>query len=120
VLANVAQRFGLKTVSGQKITAKGVKPIGKVQWQFKTTYLYGIVEPQTGASFFYEFSHLNTDCFQIFLNLVAQQFPDDLLMVRLVRSEDYRGYIASKRRFFCGIRVQLLTTRTGIPIEFAF
>jgi hypothetical protein len=40
--------------------------------------------------------------------------------VRLVRSEDYRGYIASKRRFFYGIRVQLLATSTGIPVEFAF
>lgn len=40
--------------------------------------------------------------------------------VRLVRSEDYRGYIASKRRFFYGIRVQLLATTDGIPVEFAF
>lgn len=40
--------------------------------------------------------------------------------VRLVRSEDYRGYIASKKRFFYGIRVQLLATSTGIPVEFAF
>jgi hypothetical protein len=40
--------------------------------------------------------------------------------VRLVRSEDYRGYIASKRRFFYGIRVQLLATKDGIPVEFAF
>lgn len=40
--------------------------------------------------------------------------------VRLVRSEDYRGYIASKQRFFYGIRVQLLSTQAGIPVEFAF
>lgn len=40
--------------------------------------------------------------------------------VRLVRSEDYRGYIASKKRYFYGIRVQLLCTDTGIPVEFAF
>lgn len=40
--------------------------------------------------------------------------------VRLVRSEDFRGYIASKKRFFYGIRVQLLTTKDGIPVEFAF
>ena len=39
---------------------------------------------------------------------------------RLVRSEDYRGYIASKKRYFYGIRVQLLGTRDGIPVEFAF
>jgi len=40
--------------------------------------------------------------------------------VRLVRSEDYRGYIASKKRYFYGIRVQLLATSAGIPVEFAF
>lgn len=76
-------RFGLKTLSGRKITAKGVKPIGEVQWQFSATDLYGIVEPQTGASFFYEFSHLNTDCFQVFLNLVAERFADEVLIVQL-------------------------------------
>jgi hypothetical protein len=31
-------RLGLKTISGRKITAKGIKPKGKVQWQFKATY----------------------------------------------------------------------------------
>ena len=36
-------RLGLKTISGRKITARGIKPIGKVQWQYQATYLYGIV-----------------------------------------------------------------------------
>jgi transposase len=75
--------IGLKTISGRKITAKGVKPLAKVQWQFKATYLYGMVEPTTGEHFFYEFTHLNTDCFQAFLNLVAQRFPQDVLIVQL-------------------------------------
>lgn len=39
---------------------------------------------------------------------------------RLLRSEDYRGYIASKKRYFDGIRVQLLSTSDGIPVEFVF
>ena len=39
---------------------------------------------------------------------------------RLVSSEDYRGYIASKKRFFYGIKVQLLSTTDGIPVEFVF
>lgn len=54
-----------------------------MQWQFKATYLYGIVEPKTGAQFFFEFSHLNTDCFQAFLNLVSETFKDDLLIIQL-------------------------------------
>lgn len=76
-------RLGLKTLGGRKITAKGVKPKGRVQWQFKATYLYGIVEPKTGAQFFFEFSHLNADCFQAFLNLVSETFKDDLLIIQL-------------------------------------
>lgn len=70
-------------MSGRKITAKGVKPIGKVQWQFQATYLYGIVEPKTGVSVFYEFSHLNTDCFQVFLNLIGEKFADEVIILQL-------------------------------------
>lgn len=76
-------RLGLKTIGGRKITACGVKPIGLVQWQFKATYLYGIVEPKTGEHFFFEFSHLNTDCFQVFLNLVSEHFLNELLIIQL-------------------------------------
>jgi len=39
---------------------------------------------------------------------------------KLVSSEDYRGYIASKKRYFYGIRVQMLSTADGIPVEFVF
>ncbi len=76
-------RLGLKTISGRKITAKGVKPIGQVQWQFKATYLYGIVEPSTGKHFFFEFTHLNTDCFEAYLELVSKQFADTVLILQL-------------------------------------
>lgn len=76
-------RIGLKTITGRKITAQGIKPVGIQQWQFQATYLYGIIEPLTGASFFWEFSHLNTDCFQIFLNLVSENFADSLLIIQL-------------------------------------
>ena len=37
---------------------------------------------------------------------------------KLIHSEQFRGYIASKKRYFYGVRVQLLTTKTGIPVEF--
>ncbi|MEG4634792.1 hypothetical protein QUB56_35525, partial [Microcoleus sp. AR_TQ3_B6] len=44
-------RIGLKTLERKKITARGVKPTGKVQWNFKAYYLYGAIAPQTGESF---------------------------------------------------------------------
>nr|MDZ8002834.1 IS630 family transposase [Aulosira sp. DedVER01a] len=76
-------RIGLKTITGKKITAKGIKSVGVHQWKFQSTYLYGIIEPLTGEHFFWEFSHLNTDCFQIFLDLVAQHFSDSFLILQL-------------------------------------
>ena len=38
---------------------------------------------------------------------------------RLVRGAHYRGYLASKRRYFYGVRVQVVVTVEGIPVEFA-
>jgi hypothetical protein len=35
-------------------------------------------------------------------------------------SEESRGKIASKRRYFYGVKVRVLTTEDGIPVEFAF
>jgi Transposase DDE domain len=37
---------------------------------------------------------------------------------RLVKDELYRGKSASKRRYFYGVKVQLLATSEGIPVEF--
>lgn len=37
---------------------------------------------------------------------------------RLVRDERYRGKCASKRRYFYGVKVQLMATSDGIPVEF--
>jgi hypothetical protein len=37
---------------------------------------------------------------------------------RLYHDERYRGYIASKRRYFYGLRVHLLVTASGKPVEF--
>jgi hypothetical protein len=80
-------------ISGRKLTAKVVKPRGKVQWQFKATYLYSVVEPATGEHFFYEFTHLNSECFQVFLDLVSEQYKDCILIIQL----DQAGAHKAKR-----------------------
>lgn len=86
-------RFGLKTLTGRRITARGIKPVGNVRWTFQATYLYGVVEPATGEHFFYEFTHCHTDCFQRFLELVSQQYPDSILILQL----DQAGWHKAKR-----------------------
>lgn len=76
-------RLGLKTLERRKITLKGVKPKGTVQWNFKSYYLYGAIAPKTGASFFWEFSHLDGDCFQKFLDELAKSYPEKLNVIQL-------------------------------------
>ena len=57
---------------------------------------------------------------------VIDSFPvavcDNILIsnCKLLRGEQWRGYTASMRRYFYGVKVQLLTTRSGIPVEFFF
>jgi hypothetical protein len=82
-------RIGLKTIERKKITARGVKPIGLVQWNFKAYYLYGAVAPQTGENFWLEFSHLDGQCFQIFLDNLAAEYPEHLNVVVRIQVFDW-------------------------------
>ena len=79
-------RIGLHTMRGRLLTLKGVKPKGKMQWDFQALWLYGLVEPLTGESFFYEFCHLDTVCFEKFLELFTQAYPEDMHIIQLDNS----------------------------------
>ena len=76
-------RFGCHTIVRKRITLKGVKPIGNFQYNFKSLWLYGMVEPRTGETFFYEFTHLDAECFSQYLNLFAQSFPHELHIIQM-------------------------------------
>lgn len=76
-------RLGLKTIERKKLTLQGIKPRGIYQWQFDYYYIYGLVEPRSGCSFFYEFSHLNTACFQVFLEKFSQQFSQEIHLIQV-------------------------------------
>ena len=39
---------------------------------------------------------------------------------KLLKGAEWRGFNASKREYFYGVKVQLLTTRQGIPVELCF
>ncbi|MEG4986060.1 transposase [Microcoleus sp. BR0-C5] len=68
-----------------------VKPKGKVQWNFTAFYLYKPVAPKTGESFWLEFSHLYGLCFQIFLDKLAEQYPDNLNLIQLDNGRFHPG-----------------------------
>lgn len=76
-------RMGLRTIQRRKLTSKGVKPIGSLQFRREKYYIYGLVEPKTGESFFREISHLDTKCFQEFMNEFSQDYAEDLHIVQL-------------------------------------
>ena len=61
-------RFGLITSPGKRITLRGVRPVGLIQRKFENYYIYGAADVADGENFFLEFSNMNTDCFQYFLN----------------------------------------------------
>jgi len=75
-------RLGLMTLSGRRLTGKGVKPIQSEQWEYKYFWLYGLIEPLSGEHFFYEFSSLNTACFEKYLELFSQAYPDELQVIQ--------------------------------------
>ena len=84
-------RFGLKTLMGRRITACGVKPIEAWQWKFKAFWLYGAVEPLTGESFFLEFSHVDSDCYQRFLDDFSRAYPDSLNILQVDNGRFHRS-----------------------------
>ncbi len=57
--------------------------MGPIQWQFEAFYLYGAVESLTGESFFLEFSHLDSVCFQAFLNEFSKTYVNSLNILQL-------------------------------------
>lgn len=76
-------RLGLQTLGGKKLTLKGVKPEGLHQWKFEYIYLYGLVEPRTGNSFFYEYSHVDSGCFENFLEQFSLAYPEEIHIIQL-------------------------------------
>ena len=76
-------RVGFRTESGRKITLKGVKPEQKLQWHYDYYYIYGLIEPITGRSFFYEFSHFNSYVMGIFLEKFQQENKDGIHIIQL-------------------------------------
>ena len=60
------------------------------------------------------------------MEYVIDSFPvsvcDNMRISRckLIRGKQWRGYIASMHRYFFGVKVQLLVTKTGVPVEFCF
>ena len=77
--------LGLKTITRRLITLEGISPVGLGQWlrEYDDDNLYGIAKPRTGASFFWDFSHLDSLGFGKFLKLFSQQYLESLNFIQL-------------------------------------
>lgn len=60
------------------------------------------------------------------MHYIIDSFPvaicDNIRILRskIVKGKKWRGYTASMRRYFYGVKVQLVTTGSGLPIAFHF
>ena len=71
-------RYLCQDECGTILTLSGVKPLGTWQWQFRAFWLYGAIEPTTEEQFFWQFSHVDSDCCQRFLNEFSATYADTL------------------------------------------
>jgi transposase len=76
-------RFGLMTILRRMITARGVKPIAPYQHKFKNLYLFGAFSGIDGSRFLLEMPYCNSDTFQIFLDLFAEQNANEFKILIL-------------------------------------
>ena len=49
------------------------------------------MEPATGASFFLQFSHVDTDCYQWFLDEFSKAYPDSLNLLQVDNGWFHKG-----------------------------
>lgn len=75
--------MGLKTLTGKVITRRGVKPVVPVQWGRENFWIYGAVEPLTGAHYYEEFEHLNHEHFQSFLDGFSEFLAGDYAILQM-------------------------------------
>ncbi|MBK8442994.1 MAG: hypothetical protein IPL35_06085 [Sphingobacteriales bacterium] len=65
------------------LTAKGVKPIVAYQHRFQNFYLFGAYSPINGDNLTLEMPYCNTVCFQIFIDKLSVQKPEEFKIILL-------------------------------------
>jgi len=60
---------------------KGLRPVVPCHHIREYRYVYGAVEPQTGEHFFLVLPYSNTVCMNLFLQKLAEAFPNDIILL---------------------------------------
>lgn len=74
-------RFGLINWHKRRYCPKGFRPPWTVRRAYEWSWLYAAVEPATGESLCLYLSHLDGVCFELFLQRLAQRYPDDIIVL---------------------------------------
>ena len=61
--------------------SKGIRPVVPCHHIREYRYAYGAVEPMTGESYFWIFPWCNTQCMNIFLEKLSEEYPDDEILL---------------------------------------
>lgn len=92
-LAQDETRIGCKTETVRVISAKGIKPKVKVAWPREAFWLYGVVEPLSGWHFEQEYSKLNGENFQQFIDDLSEQLGATVAVMQLDRAPAHRAQV---------------------------
>ena len=95
-------RFGLFTRNGKSITLKGIKPVCPFVQDFKNTYLFGAFSPITGSSLLLDLPYCSTECFEVFLQELSKQQPDEYKILFL-----YNGAFHKAKRLLIPVNISL-------------
>ena len=82
-------KWNLTIICRRLIMVMGSKPVAPFQWKCDGYWLYGLVESLSGDQFYYECSHLDRVCFQQYLELFAQAYPDAWRIIQVDQASAY-------------------------------
>ncbi len=71
-------RLGLHEGTRRRLQSRGVKPHQRILPRYEYFWLYAAVDPLSGASLELELPALDVACVQVFLDELAQQYPESL------------------------------------------
>ena len=70
---------------------KEVRPVTPCHHIREYRYAYGAVEPKTGDSFFLVLPYCNTDCMNVYLEHLSNNYPDDLILLVMDKASWHRS-----------------------------
>jgi len=82
-------RIGLIGIRRRKITLKGVKPVGKLQYEHKSLWLYGAFDVLSGSSCYCSFKNITKTNFRTFIEKLSDEYKDSINIIIMDNSRTH-------------------------------